>query len=495
MLSALKQNKSDWSAGFWLCFIALFLIVCALHGKPVPYNNEFAYLLRLEPNFLPNDWSFSRPANEHWLFNSIFSLPGNFLAIETVGWIGRILSWILCLFAFIRLGKRWDLPYWTIVVSITLWLAFGQSIANNEWIFGTFEAKTIAYACLLFALLKFAEQKVIVPSVLLGLSFSFHPAVGLWAIPAVGLSLLVARIPIKDLAKVIGVTFVFTLPGILPVILDQGVAGSPSVDDWKFVLTKLMPYHFDPFSFSRKEIGVLVMMLIFNVAALWKHKDKGLRFLLNFQIATSLFFAVGVLFRWLELYSLLSYMPMRLFPILTPIFFVFTAFHLAFRLESKLFKALVALFVIAMFWVFSPLEKGIAQVSETVSAWQAQPDDLQRSLKWVAENTPSDAVILAPPRSRTIWYYSRRAQVVAYLYPRYDRLGEWRKRFHDMTGNAEFSDLGNAVAEIDPAYDKLSTEQIDELTRTYSASYLISKTGHPMPVLFSTQTYKVYKLR
>ena len=194
---------------FWICFAFLFFAVFAFHGKTVPYSNEFVYLLRLDPNFLTNDWTFSRAAHEHWLFNFIFSFPARIFSFEIVGWLGRIAVWSLCLAAVVKLGKIWKISFRAIAVSVFLWLAFAQAIVNDEWIFGGFEAKTAAYACLLFALNGFAKRKIIAPSILLGLSFSFHPAVGLWAIPAIGLALLFEKIPTIDFVKVVGLTGIF----------------------------------------------------------------------------------------------------------------------------------------------------------------------------------------------------------------------------------------------------------------------------------------------
>ena len=90
-------NFEGTKKNFYLHLILLIGSIFLFAGKPVPYSNEFLYLLRLEPNFLPNDWTFSQPANEHWLFNTIFSLPGYLFSLETVGWMGRIAVWILCL--------------------------------------------------------------------------------------------------------------------------------------------------------------------------------------------------------------------------------------------------------------------------------------------------------------------------------------------------------------------------------------------------------------
>ncbi len=149
----------DSTTGFLLCLGFLFLVVLAFHAKPVPFGNEFIYLLRLGPYVPLNDWSFAGTANEHWLFNFIFSLPAYFVSIEVMGWGGRVLVWILCLAGLIKLGKNWKIPYWAIAFSIGFWLAIGQAVVNAEWMIGTFEAKTVAYFCLLFALSDFANER------------------------------------------------------------------------------------------------------------------------------------------------------------------------------------------------------------------------------------------------------------------------------------------------------------------------------------------------
>ena len=496
MLKAIKlpDFSERSSLSFWLCLTFLFLVVLALHGKPVPFNNEYLYLLRLEPNFLPNDWSFSQSASEHWLFNFLFSLPARVFSIETIGWAGRITFWILCLTALLKLGKRWEISSWATSFSVAVWLAFGQTVVNGEWIFGSFEAKSVAYACLLFALVDFSRQKIILPSILLGLSFSFHPAVGLWAIPAVGVALLVERVAIGDLIKVVVLTFLACLPGILPLMGDQLGADAASYDDWQFIVTKHMPFHFDAFYFPKMAFVVLGLMLIFNVFALWKNKSFALRFLLNFQIAIAAFFLLGVVLRWFDMFPLLRFMPMRLFPILTPLFFLFSAFYYLRQLDSRMQQTVVALFVVAVISLLHPFDKGLGQMRETVDSWRAKPDDMDISLRWISKNTPIDAVIVASPNNRKLWYLSDRAQIVSYIYPRYDRLGEWRKRIADETGNAQISSRESAPLEIESAFEQLSVAQIAEIKQNYAASYLLTRAVYPFPVIFETATYRIYQL-
>ena len=72
------------------------------------------------------------------------------------------------------------------------------------------------------------------PSILLGLSFSFHPAVGLWAIPAIGLALLFEKISMPNFVKVVIITGIFSLFGLIPLIAEQTNAAANSFENWQF---------------------------------------------------------------------------------------------------------------------------------------------------------------------------------------------------------------------------------------------------------------------
>ena len=100
----------------WVYPAVLFFFVFLLWGKPVPFSNEFPYLLRLvkefQPEFLLNDWTFSVPTNEHWLFNRLFGFVATLLPIEIFGWLGRITLWVVTLKILLRIGRLWEIPVW-----------------------------------------------------------------------------------------------------------------------------------------------------------------------------------------------------------------------------------------------------------------------------------------------------------------------------------------------------------------------------------------------
>ncbi|MCY7375201.1 MAG: hypothetical protein LH472_04430 [Pyrinomonadaceae bacterium] len=78
----------------------------------------------------------------------------------------------------LKIGNLWQIPLRATAVSIAGWLTLGQSPVGDEWILGGFEAKVISYIFLLSALYDFSLRKTILPAVLLGIAFAFHPAVG-----------------------------------------------------------------------------------------------------------------------------------------------------------------------------------------------------------------------------------------------------------------------------------------------------------------------------
>jgi hypothetical protein len=333
-----------------------------------------------------------------------------------------------------------------------------------------------------------------VPSILLGLSFSFHPAIGLWAIPAIGLALLFEKIPRIDFLKLVGITFVFSLFGSLPLFAEQSGAGAYSFDDWQFVVLYRVPWHLDLFQFSKSGMILIYVTLAFNVWALWKSDDFALRFLLKFQIALGLFFLLGFLLRWLEIYPLLRFMPMRLFPVLTPLFFIYTVFYAVSRLAFKQKKIAVSMFAVLVIAALNPFGKGFNQIRETVRTWTTAPDDIQKTSVWLAKNTAINAVVIQPPNRRDFWYLSRRASVVSFAYPTYNRLGEWRARLSDLTGNLKISKGETASEEIETAYNQLSIDQIEQLKNKYAATHLVSRAVYSYPIIFETKTYKVYQL-
>ena len=97
--------------------------------------------------------------------------------------------------ALLRLGRTFGLAPMGAVLGVTLWLVAGQSLVGSETLFPTFEAKTVAWILLLYALVRLLERRYDLAAILAGLSFTLHPSVGLQGGAAMGLAVLVTSPP------------------------------------------------------------------------------------------------------------------------------------------------------------------------------------------------------------------------------------------------------------------------------------------------------------
>jgi hypothetical protein len=386
--------------------------------------------------------------------------------------------------------------------SILLWLLYRQSIVGGEWVLGTFEAKSIAYGLLFLSLNGFIQEEYALPSILLGLSFSFHPVVGLWGALAVGFSLIVLRYPIGALIKCGCYTALFALPALIPLLMSPLQSGAESAEIWRFIALVVIPYHFDPFYFgaSAKHLLLLAVLLCFN----WFHfrsdrNNHALRFLISFQAFLGLFFVLGFIVRFMENYGFLMLMPCRLFPVLLPLLFflhLMSALHHCCSIKSGRGLVMVGFLALAIFG--NPLDLFVERVTKHYSLWTRQEEDWEKAFKWLAKNTSSNSVVISPPWRAESFYLSQRAQVASWWVPRLDSLAEWRERLQSVAGDVSSVRPETTKARFDHMayyYNHLSPRDIKSLVDKYEASYLVSTASYTYRVLFNSGTYKVYSIR
>ena len=278
-------------------------VTLLLYGSPVPRLSEELYLPLVkrvaDPSYLRGDWTFGGSFGEHWLFDHLFSPIAGVLSVNAFGWLGRLVFWPILGFLLIRLGTRFGLPVWPATFAITFWLLSNQALIGNEWILGTFEAKTVAYVCLLGALLAITKQRIPLGLALLGLTVSFHPAVGLWSAWACGLALLALPETRIRTSKWSWLALLIAIPGILGGL---SAGGNASAAMQRFVVLQAIPYHTDPFFGGETlagaqvvlHVGLLVAMLAFNLWSYTKsNRDLTQRFFAAFQIAAAIPFALA----------------------------------------------------------------------------------------------------------------------------------------------------------------------------------------------------------
>ncbi len=491
-----KRHRDDFLPN--LAFV--LLAVLALHGAPVPYNNEWLYQLHLitqwHPQFLLNDWTFASNSPEHRVFNTLVGPITLILSPTATAWVGRVLGWLLNALALFRLGGRFHIPLWMISASTVLWLALGQSLVGGEWVFGSFEAKVFAYPFLFLALDGFLEGKVWRTALCIGLCFSFHPAVGMWAGLALAMALPFAGWRFRDWLLFAVVAGLAALPGALP-LLPFMVGGDGSIpEDWKFMALVNMPHHLDPFSWPiRNTVSVYILFLINAWHAYRNRRDRPLRLLFLFQAGTALIFTVGIVLRYTESYGILKFMPFRLFPLLTPLFFFFAMSQAWWHARKRPSPRILAAAALAgVLVVGNPIKSTYDIVRENQGEWLRKEDGFPAAARWMSIHTPLGATAIMPPWRDEAWYLSQRGMIAHYRFHPYDRLEEWMERVREQVGTVEPGKPREKRKAIEAHYLALTPGEIATLAAKYHTGYLISASEYPFPELFHSGAWRVYAL-
>jgi|GEM_PF-3017142 len=482
---------------FLAAMIPVVALICAF---PVPHGNEYFYLLRLEqawhPGLLAHDWTFASGGSEHKIFNLLFGFPTLFMPVAALAWAGRVLSWILILHSLYRIAGKLGISRAAAWLSILVWIALGQSPVSGEWILGGFEAKTIAYPLLFYALERAMSRKPVWAGLLMGLSFTIHPAVGLWGGLALTATLPFQGYTPKDVMKVMAAGFAAALPGAVPLLLSMAADHDSSREAWRFLLLGKMPYHFDPGTWGRRAILPLYLMLLACALFVRAGRDRGpLRHLVLFMAVSGIFFSLGILFRYTETYALLSLMPFRVFAVTCPLFFFFCmSAALAHWERNPLPGPAVAAALFGCMALGDPLGKAMDIASANRKAWSAPESGYVEALRWIGSNTPPDAVAVLPPWRRENGYYSRRAQVASFLFNPYDRLDQWVDRLRLLVGEVPFAPFHEQVVSMEGRYRGLPPGAFLESARAYGAGFALSESDLPFPLLHNSDTWKVYRI-
>lgn len=505
---------------------AVVAVALALYGWPVPRLSEELYLpvvrRAADSGYLRGDWTFSGGFAEHWLFDHLFAPIAGALSISAFGWLGRLVFWPVLAFLLVRIGARLGLSPWSAGAAVSLWLLFNQSALGGEWIIGTFEAKTVAYVFLLGAFLAATSRRVPLALALLGLTVSFHPAVGLWGAWGTGLALLALPETRGSTLRWCWLGALFGLPGIVGAL--GALGGGPGALQ-RFVVLEAIPYHIDPFFGGRTlpwgqvalHLVTLAAMLAFNLwAARRRGPDLAQRFFVAFQLAAVVPFAFAFLARGLHLWGFLQLMPLRSFPLVVPLVFFVQAVatirqrrsarpetHLgprrARRARQLRRRAVVAATVVVVAVALlptAPLLAGPRMIRRNVAAWTA-PDPTADAFRWVRDHTPRGITCIFPITRQDSFSRAERPQVASWQAIRYDRLATWHERASRLVGGPSYF-AGRVwhgdLADLAAAYEHLSAEQVGAIARRYHATCLVTSAVYGFPVLHRVGSVRVYAL-
>lgn len=494
-------------------------VTLLLYGGPVPRLSEELYLPLVkrvaDPSYLAGDWTFSGSFGEHWLFDHLFAPLADVVSISAFGWIGRLVFWPILGLLLIRIGNRFGLTPWAAAAALSLWLVSNQALMGGEWILGTFEAKTVAYVCFLGALLAITSKRIPIALALLGLTVSFHPAVGMWGAWGAGLALLALPETRGKTLRWCWLAIVLAVPGVIGALSAVG-STTPAVQ--RFVVLEAIPYHTDPF-FGGKVLATgqvvihvvtLAAMFAFN---LWAYRrsarDLTQRFFVAFQVAAAVPFVLAFVARAIHFWDYLRLMPLRSFPLIVPLVFFLQAVRLAIaaarsegvsrrrrrQLRRRGYVGVVAIILIAVFPT-APLLAAPRFIRRNVQAWTTV-DNIAESFGWVRRNLPKNTTCIFPLDRQDAFERAEVPQVVNWQAIPYDRLGQWKTRIDHLVGGPDHfdgPDWHGDLKDIRAAYDSLTLEQIERIAARYGATCIVTDTAYPLQLLHTEGRSHVYAI-
>lgn len=494
--------------------IALTSVV--LLAMPIPGGNELIYLplmrSRVDPAYLAGDWTFGSGFGEHAVFNLVFGPLVDLIGIDWLAVVGRFASWFAIGWVVVSLGRRLGARWWASAGATVLLVGLNQSMGvGAEFLFSGFEAKSVAWPLLLAAVLAALDRRHWVVCVLVGLTFSFHPAIGLWGGGALLLSLLALKSTRSDTAKVLPLAALAALPGLIPLWSDFRNSSMDS-ESAAFIVLSRIPHHADPAFFGERGPLILAAMLSFNLLWSWIHRSSFLPRLLGvFQLMLTAVFVSGVVARLLEWWEFLLLLPFRVMPIVVHLFFwLIIAGTLSGGPDRRAWlrktgqpehrsvatsSAIVAggLSLVAVVALWNPVVRVVDAVLDFPDRYASDPTDLHTAMEWIAQNTDGSAVVATPPWVEETFYVTERPQFVSWEAVTYDRPQEWRTRLgRTVTDEDVFTNPRSSEEAEMAAFESVSAEEWRRTATEFGVDYLLTTAELDLESVHSEGEWTVY---
>lgn len=131
-------------------------------------------------------------------------------------------------------------------------------------------------------------------------------------------------------------------------------------------------------------------------------------------------------------------------------------------------------------------------------AWTKPSDDLDELLTSLKQASLPREVVVLPPTVADATFKLERSQFIHYYFPRFDKLGEWRRRAETIAGPPPPGGIG-AASYSDPFapyafYYSLKPEDVLKLRAEFGATIFVSEQMMPFPIFFDARTFKAFRI-
>ena len=130
--------------------------------------------------------------------------------------------------------------------------------------------------------------------------------------------------------------------------------------------------------------------------------------------------------------------------------------------------------------------------------WRQGDDDYCKACRWVADHTPMQSVLIAPPWRRETFYLAQRPLIACWHAPRYDAMSQWRERIIALVGNLSSlptEQSGDDLTEqCRDHFQNMSPTDVMNLSKEYGGNFLLTEGTYPWSCVFRSGDYAIYEL-
>lgn len=506
------------SGGAWPAFWLSLATMCLMTGvRDVLVENEADVLVAarhfVDPSWIPGDWYLGLDIGYRAVFNVVAGTLARAFGLVPAALVGRFLGAVCVAAAFAQLFARLRVHLALVVPIVFLCLRY-RSVVAEEWIVGSFETKTFAYAAALLAMAAAMRGRLFVAAALSGIAVDFHVLVGAYA----AVTLCVASA--FDLRRVAGrarrvgpaalVFLAVALPGLFAIVraLADGAGVDVRAAGEIYVLLRVPQHAYPPHWHAGFWIVRAALLVAVLAVGLLRGRRPQTRFLARYALLSASFALVGGMVLWAGRIDLLKFYWFRFPDVVLPLGGIVVAGALVServpRFGGERWRAAAtAVSCVALLPLVPAFVRGASNVltstREAPCFLRALPEDLRATLLWVRDSTPTTDSVLLDPFLVPSYLATERAQFVSFkCSPQSDRdVLEWGRRFAILADVDDVRASGRAAFErVRLAAYRLPEPVVARVAREFGTELYVAERDHllPYPVEFARGRYCVYRL-
>jgi hypothetical protein len=469
--------------------ILLFIILCINLLSFIPSNNEEAYLPLakqfIDPSWMPHSFMFNEWPGNRLIFQYITGFFLKYYEFEPFVFFARMAVFLFISIPVAAIFKKLEIKNIYAILVFQIYLLH-QNYFAREFIFGDFEAKSIAYIFVMAGVYYLLNNKFLLAVLFSVLASYLHILVGGWFFVLTFIYSFFSTKSFNLLFKELLLFIILIMP--FGYYLGKEIVHSNSVIngvnlDWVYVYFR-NAHHLAPLSVKTMlpevilQIGITGLLFLTTIFIFRKYKGELLNklFLLNIIIFSMLFISLGIslvdkngfflkfyLFRYAALGCFMMYL------------YVLTLLKLIPKIP-KLVKT--GFFLIGFYLIAGQSLETLQDIFNTNSK-----TEYKELVNFVIQNTDSNAVFLnLDDYELSFSRLTRREEFVSYkLVP-----GGGQKIYEWYTRILERNIIANDMS------------RIQDLKKTYKLDFLISDHSvderQMLKLVFNNKRFSLYKI-